>query len=138
MDYRKIAILSLLSYSLVAPTLKVAMYEMPSDLAVFLSNTVVLLIAFSIALHKRQKITSYCFHPKTPHMVLVGLLIGISLLSFYRAISLGPISVVVPIYGLFIVASSVIGIVLFDEKLSWRKLSGIGLAMVSIYLISQG
>lgn len=137
MGYRRIAIISLVSYSLVAPTLKVAMEGMSSDMAVFVSNLVVLVLALVIAVVKNQRITAYLQHPKMPHMVLVGLLIGISLLSFYRAIALGPISVVVPIYGLFIVASAVIGIVFFDEQLNGQKVLGIALAVVSIYLIAQ-
>lgn len=138
MDYRKLAIVSMVCYSLVAPTMDVAMNELSSDVAVFVSNAVVLLVALGLAYAKGQDIVSYLSHEKTPHMIFVGVLIGISLLSFYRALSLGPISVVVPIYGLFVVGSAIIGIAFLDEKLNVEKSVGIALAVVSIYLIAQG
>lgn len=43
-------------------------------------------------------------------------------------------SVVVPIFGLFLVASSVIGIVFLNESLTVRKGLGIVLALVAVFL----
>jgi drug/metabolite transporter (DMT)-like permease len=45
-------------------------------------------------------------------------------------------SVVVPIYGMFIVGGAVLGLVLPHEPLTLRKALGILLAAVSIYLIA--
>jgi transporter family protein len=46
------------------------------------------------------------------------------------------VSVVVPIFGLFLVASSVVGIVFLDETLTARKALGIVLAVVAVFLTS--
>lgn len=138
MDYRHVALVSLATYSLVAPALKVAMRDMSSSAAVLVSNLVVLVVALGLAAYHDQDVVGYLRHPKMPHMVAVGVCIGVSLLAFYRALALGPLSVVVPIYGLFIVASAVIGILFFDERLTARKTLGIGLAMVAILLIARG
>jgi transporter family protein len=137
MDYRYIAIFSMLTYSLVAPLLKVAMVEMPSPVAVLISNLIVLFIALAIAQYRGQRVIKYLRHPKTPHMLIVGTCIGISLLAFYRALALGPLSVVVPIYGLFIVTSTVIGIVFFDEVITAKKTLGVILAIFAIVLIAR-
>jgi transporter family protein len=70
----------------------------------------------------------------------VGLPTGISLafavMSLFRALSLGPASVVMPIYGMFIVGGATLGIVFLHEPPNFRKLLGIALATVSILLIA--
>jgi transporter family protein len=54
----------------------------------------------------------------------------------FRALSLGPASVVVPIYGMFIVGGAILGMVFLNEPPNLRKLLGIALAAVSIFLIA--
>ena len=58
------------------------------------------------------------------------------IITYYRALSLGAVSVVVPIFGLFIVVSSVVGFVFLDEPLTLRKVAGIVLAGVAVYLVA--
>ncbi|WP_411714227.1 hypothetical protein [Natronomonas sp.] len=50
------------------------------------------------------------------------------MISYYRALAGAPVSVVVPIFGLFLVASSVVGVVFLDEALTVWKATGIVLA----------
>ena len=57
--------------------------------------------------------------------------------SLFRALSLGPASVVVPIYGMFIVGGAILGILFLHEPVTTRKLVGIGLAIISIFLIAK-
>jgi len=135
MEYLRWAIISLIAYSLVAPFLKLAA-GVPSDVAVFISNAVVLVFAFGLVLHRGLAMGSYLANPKMPHVIGIGILLAVSLLSFYYALSLGPVSVVVPIYGLFIVMSAIISVVALDERFTLYKVSGIGLAVLAIYLTS--
>jgi transporter family protein len=46
------------------------------------------------------------------------------------------VSIVVPIFGLFLVTSSLVGVVALDESLTTRKAAGIGFAMLAVYLTS--
>jgi transporter family protein len=62
---------------------------------------------------------------------LTGAVVG-----YFRALSVGPVSIVVPIYGLFIVGGSALGIVVLNEPLTARKVLGIGFAVLSIVLIA--
>ena len=57
--------------------------------------------------------------------------------SLFRALSLGPASVVVPIYGMFIVGGAVLGILFLHEPLTIRKAAGIALAAASILLLAK-
>jgi transporter family protein len=58
-------------------------------------------------------------------------------MSLFRALSLGPASIVVPIYGMFIVGGAILGILFLHEPVTTRKVIGISLAVVSVFLIAK-
>ncbi|MGI8740261.1 MAG: EamA family transporter [Gammaproteobacteria bacterium] len=66
-----------------------------------------------------------------------GIALTVAVTSLFRALSLGPASIVVPIYGMFIVGGSILGIIFLHEPLTTRKLVGISLAAISIYLLAK-
>jgi bacterial/archaeal transporter family protein len=65
-----------------------------------------------------------------------GLALVIAVVLYFLALSQGPTSVVVPIYGMFIVGGAVLGLVFLHEPLTLRKVVGILLSAISIYLIA--
>ncbi|MFB6308824.1 MAG: EamA family transporter [Haloarculaceae archaeon] len=134
--YLGFALFAFLTYSLVAPLLKIAMETVPSTPAVFISNSVLLVVVGIALAYRGQSPLPYLRHRYTPHVVALGVLLTVGLLTYYRALELGPVSIVVPIYGLFIVVSSVIGIVAFDETFTARKAAGIFFSVLAIALIS--
>lgn len=134
--YLGLSLIACLVYSLVAPLLSIAMTELPSTLAVFLSNSVMFVTVGLVIRYRGLSVRPYLRHPRTPYIVAMGVLLTIGLLTYYRALALGPVSIVVPIYGLFIVISSVVGLVVFDETVTVRKLAAIGLSVVAIALMS--
>ncbi|MFB6097381.1 MAG: EamA family transporter [Haloferacaceae archaeon] len=134
--YLLLSLLAFAAYSLVAPLLKIAMQTIPSVPAVFMSNAVMLVLVGAVALYHGDPVARYLRHPMTPYIVVWGITLAVGLLSYYRALTLGPVSIVVPIYGLFIPLSSVVGIVAFDETLTLRKGAGIAAAVVAIALMS--
>lgn len=134
--YLLLALLAFATYSLVAPLLKVAMEVIPSTAAVFISNGVMLFLLGGILLVTRQSPLPYLSDPMTPYIVAWGIALAVGLLAYYRALELGPVSVVVPIYGLFIAVSSIIGIIVFQESLTRRKVASIAFAVLAIVLMS--
>lgn len=134
--YLLLSFVAFAAYSLVAPLLSVAMETIPSTTAVFLSNLVMFGLLGGLLVVTGVSPRPYLSHPITPYVVVWGALLAVGLLAYYHALSLGPVSVVVPVYGLFIVVSSVIGVVAFDESLTPRKAAGVGLAVVAIALMS--
>lgn len=66
-----------------------------------------------------------------------GIALTVAVSSLFRALSLGPASIVVPIYGMFIVGGAVLGMMFLHEPLTARKLAGIGLAVISIFLLAK-
>ena len=134
--YLPFAILAFLAYSLVAPLLKIAMTDLPSTPAVFVSNFVLFVLVGGVLLLRGESPVPYLRHRYMPLMVLSGVLLAVGLLTYYRALALGPVSVVVPIYGLFIVVSAAVGVLAFDEAVTPRTVAGIAASVVAIALIS--
>jgi transporter family protein len=66
-----------------------------------------------------------------------GIALTVAVMSLFRALSLGPASIVVPIYGMFIVGGAILGILFLHEPITMRKLAGIVLAIISIVLIAK-
>jgi len=69
-----------------------------------------------------------------PAMYAAGACLAVGILAYYRALSLGPVSVVAPVFGLFLVVSSLVGIAVLNESLTLRKVLGIALAAVAVWL----
>ena len=65
-----------------------------------------------------------------------GVALVIAVVFYFLALGEGPASVVVPIYGMFIVGGAVLGLIFLHEPFTLRKALGILLAAVSVYLIA--
>jgi transporter family protein len=65
-----------------------------------------------------------------------GVALVIAVVFYFLALSEGPASVVVPIYGMFIVGGAVLGLIFLHEPFTLRKALGILLAAISVYLIA--
>jgi bacterial/archaeal transporter family protein len=65
-----------------------------------------------------------------------GVSLVIAVVFYFLALSEGPTSVVVPIYGMFIVGGAVLGLVFLHEPLTLRKALGI-LLPPSAFILSQ-
>ena len=135
-DYLAFSVIACLAYSLVAPLLSVAMVEIPSTTAVFISNTILLCVVGVVLLANGHSVRPYLTHPLRFHVVAMGVLLTVGLLSYYRALELGPVSVVVPIYGLFIVVSAAVGVVALGERVNRRKVASVVLSVIAIALMS--
>jgi transporter family protein len=54
----------------------------------------------------------------------------------FQALSLGLANVVVPIYGMFIVGGSLLGVLFLGEPMTWNKVLGLAAAIIGVVLIS--
>jgi len=134
MRYLSWALLALAGYTLVAPLVKVATAEMPSEVALLIANSMLILGAAGVVVVSDTQVTPYLTQPTAIYAYAAGLCLTVGILAYYRALAAGPVSIVVPIFGLFIVTSSVIGITLLDEPLTARKVAGITFAVLAVYL----
>lgn len=65
-----------------------------------------------------------------------GVALAVAVVSYFLALSIRPASIVVPVFGMFIVGGAVLGLMFLHEPLTLRKCIGILLAIASIYLIA--
>jgi transporter family protein len=139
MSYLPWAILALVAYSLVPPLMNVATtgsVKMPSNVAALYANGILVVGTVLVVVYNGEEALAYATHPTQKYVLLAGVFLFVGILAYYRALSLGPVSVVSPIFGMFLVLSSIIGIVLLNESLTARKALGIGLGIVAVYLVS--
>ncbi len=69
--------------------------------------------------------------------IATGIVLALAVISLFRALSLGPASVVVPVYGMFIVGGAVLGMIFLHEPVTSNKILGILLAVAGIYFITK-
>ena len=66
-----------------------------------------------------------------------GLSLTIAVGSLFKGLSLGPASVVVPIYGMFILGGALLGILVLHEPLTIRRALGLALAVAGVYFVAR-
>lgn len=133
-EYLSWAFLGLLAYTFVAPLMKMATSDIPSNVAVFISNVILVGAAAVVVLFTNESVTPYLTHPKALYAYAAGLALAVGIIAYYRALAVGPVSIVTPIFGMFLVTSSLIGIAVLGESFTIRKAAGIGFAVLAVYL----
>ena len=68
---------------------------------------------------------------------LIGVLQTIGVLTLYIAIQRGPLSVVMPIFGLNAVITAILGVLVLHEMVSLERVLGIIFAMAAIVLLRR-
>lgn len=131
--------MALLAYSFVAPLMREATSgagAIPSDVAALVANTILIAGTIGVLVVSDVQVIEQFRSPKMRLVVLAGVCLTVGILAYYRALARGPVSVVAPIFGLFLVSASIVGVVVLDEPVTLRKAVGIGLAVVAIFLVA--
>lgn len=92
-------------------------------------------------------VLGYIYFTRTPIMpeqkvyvfyaILIAIPMAIAILTLYLAIAKGPVSVVMPIYGLNAMVTALLGILILHEPVTVPKVAGLVLAVVAIILLSR-
>jgi transporter family protein len=143
MSYIAWAILGMVGYSLVTLFVKLATRsgQFSSFLVLAIATVIVCTSTLTIATLRgdtRALVARDFASSSALWAYATGITLAVAVTSLFRALSLGPASVVAPIYGMFIVGGAILGMVFLNEPPNLRKLLGIALATVSIYLIATG
>ncbi|MFB6117483.1 EamA family transporter [Halosegnis sp.] len=130
------ALLALFGYTLVPPLVSEATAEIPSEIALVVTNGMLVAIGLVAVAISDGSVTAYLTHERAPYMYAAGVALSVGILAYYRALAAGPVSVVTPIFGSFVATSALVGVFLLDEPLTARKAAGIGCALLAVYLTS--
>jgi len=130
-------LLSAIFAALTAIFAKVGIENVNSDFATLL-RTVVVLVSLALILYATGQYQSLgSISPKSYlFLLLSGLATGASWLCYFRALKLGPASLVAPVDKLSVVFVAIIGVCLLGEKLDLRQWSGIGLITAGVVLLA--
>jgi transporter family protein len=114
---------------------KLSVVEMSSNLATFIRTIVILIVtAWILSVrgqwHGPKSVSAY----NLTFLVLSGIATGLSWLCYYRALQLGPVSLVAPIDKLSVALAIVLGIIVLGEHASWQVIVG-GLLIVAGSLV---
>jgi bacterial/archaeal transporter family protein len=131
------ALLSAVFAALTAIFAKIGVENIGSDLATFIRTVVVLLSFLVLLLATGQFATSGPISPRTwTFLVLSGLGTGASWLCYFRALKLGPASMVAPIDKLSVVLVALFAFAFLGERPSATAWAGIGLIAAGAAIIA--
>ena len=128
------AVLAMAAYALVPVLSKIAEAELPMLIVALIANVIVVVINVAVVVYLGDLGRVSMSPASIGVAVIAGILLGVAVVSYFHALSIGPVSVVVPIFGLFLVFSAVAGFLILDESLTARNVIGLALAMAAIYL----
>lgn len=130
------AVLSAIFAALTAIFAKVGVEDINPDLATFI-RTIIVLMSFTLILFVTGQFRApNSISPKTwIFLVLSGLATGASWLCYFRALKLGPATLVAPIDKLSVVLVAVFGVIFLGERPSVSNWLGILLIAAGAVLI---
>ncbi|UVE17775.1 EamA family transporter [Pseudomonas sp. LS44] len=130
------ALLSALFAALTAICAKVGVAEVDPDIATLLRTGVVLVsLALLLRLTGQYQPLASISAKSYLFLGLSGLATGASWLCYFRALKLGPASLVAPVDKLSVVLVAVLGVTLLGERLELRQWCGIGLVGTGVALL---
>ena len=131
------ALMSAVFAALTAIFAKIGVENAASDLATFIRTVVVLLSFLILLLWTGQFATSGPIAPRTwIFLVLSGLATGASWLCYFRALKLGPATLVAPIDKLSVVLVALFAFAFLGERPSATGWLGIGLIAAGAVIIA--
>ncbi|MFQ6791380.1 MAG: EamA family transporter [Thomasclavelia sp.] len=120
------AVLSVIFASLTTILGKIGISEIESNLGTAIRTSIVLLMAWLVVLVERKQLTISDIPKKEFFFIaLSGIATGSSWLCFYRALQIGPASLITPIDKLSIVVTVIFSYFVFGEKISKKAFSGL-------------
>jgi bacterial/archaeal transporter family protein len=130
------AVLSAVFAALTAIFAKIGVENINSDLATFIRTVVVLVSFLVLLLATGQFVSSGPISARTwTFLILSGLGTGASWLCYFRALKLGPASLVAPVDKLSVVLVAIFGVLILGERPSaagWLGIAMIGCGAVLI------
>ena len=135
MSYLPLTLISMVSFGVYYFLVKIISVHVASTVILFLG-----IIVFSVVAFIYLYITRTPIIPKRRiylvHSFLVSIPLVIALLTIYIAIARGPVSVVMPVYGLNALVTALLGMVVLREKVSRQRVLGLICAVGAIILLS--
>jgi bacterial/archaeal transporter family protein len=134
------ALLGMAGYSFMTLFVKLAERSGAASTHMVLAVTTTIVPIFAIAVVAlRGELKPLLLELERPPLLWAiagGIALTIAVNALFHALSLGPANVVVPIYGMFIVGGSLLGVLFLGEPMTWNKIAGLVAAVIGVILIA--
>ena len=138
MGYLPWALFAMVTYGLTAVLLKLAFRGISPSLALVVANVAVVTAGLGwMAVVGAGSARGLGANAATAWLALASVVLAASILSYYKALSLGPASVVVPIFALSLTIAVVLGLVVLGEPIRPVRVAGVGFAVLAIFLLTR-
>jgi transporter family protein len=131
------AALAMVSYSFAFLFLKIAMRDLPAFTVMPIAIVTLALSSTVVAVLYGEWSAPSLAGRSVGFSLAAGLCLAGAVVGYFRALSTGPVSVVVPIFGMFIVGGALLGIVFLGEGLTAKKALGVALGALAVVLIAS-
>lgn len=127
---------SALFAGLTAILAKVGVEKIPSNLATFIRTVVIILFLGGLISWRREWQNPWHLPSRSLiFLVLSGLATGLSWICYYRALQLGPASLVAPIDKLSLVVAILLAVVFLHERLNLVQSAGALFMVLGVLLV---
>jgi transporter family protein len=138
MSYVLWAVLAMIVYGFATFSLKVVFKTIHPALGLTIVNIFVVLAGVGwVVITGTTAYRNVGFNAPTALMLGAGVLLAAAIVSFYKALSMGPASVVVPIFALSMTVAAALGMTLLNEPVSATRIAGLILAAAAIVLLTR-
>jgi transporter family protein len=137
MGYIGWAMLAMGGYGATAIFLKLAFRTIPSEVALVVTNTVLTAAAFGLVLFRGVDFSSLDMNKPTFYLGLAGVTLSVSVISYYIALSRGPVSIVMPIYAMNFAVAVILGMLVLGESVTMTRAAGLVLATGALVLLAR-
>ena len=138
MSYVGWALVAMMSYGVTAIFLKAALRHIPPEVALVITNLMLVAAALTLALYRGENFVAHLrFGRPVLFIVLAGFTLSLSIVSYYTALSRGPISIVVPIFAMSFAVAGILGILAFGEEIKMTQVLGMLLAAGAVILFTR-
>jgi len=134
MDYRIYCLITVLAWGVWGFGAKMVAERLPGGGAPLLTGATSVLCIACYVLHRRSSIP---LNRYSAFACVTGGLSALAVLALYKALERGPVSVVIPFTGLYVLVTVVLGLVFLREQVTPSRIAGVLLAALAIFLLSR-
>jgi transporter family protein len=135
MNWIGYALIGAIAAGATAVLAKLGLAGVPSNLAMAIRTTVVLVLAWCLVAARNEQAAIHQLTTRTwVFLALSGIATGVSWIAYFKALSLAPAVRVAPIDKLSLVFTLILAALVLGESLSWQGLLGVGLMIAGAIL----
>ena len=138
MNYLLWAMLAMLTYGLSTFLLKVVFRTIHPAFGLAFANAFVVFAGVGwMLVSGAGAFKNVGWNGVTGLLLAASVILAASIVSFYKALSLGPASVVAPIFALSFIVAAVLGLVILGEPVNATRIAGLVLGVAAILLLTR-